>query len=88
MSKKESAIKQNNTKTVNMDDEFQNNTLFEKKLGFGKKAFILPGQKYPDLRFSCPNCGTLDVLIHWKYFDTLKGQCLDCKIEWNQDDNQ
>jgi len=84
MSKKESAIKQNNTKTVNMDDKFQNNTLFEKKLGFGKKAFILRGQKYPDLRFGCPNCGTLDVLIHWEYFDTLKGHCLDCKIEWNQ----
>jgi len=56
-----------------LDDEFQNKTTFEKKLSFGKKVFILRGQKYPDLRFACPNCGALDVLIKWKYFDTLKG---------------
>ena len=71
-----------------MDDEFQNKTTFEKKLGFRKKAFILRGQKYPDLRFACPNCGALDVLIEWKYFDTLKGHCLDCKIVWSQEDKQ
>jgi len=86
MPAKELAIKQSDTKTVNM--KFYNNTLFEKKSDFGKRAFILRAQKYPDLRFACPNCGTLDVLIHWKYFDTLKGQCLECKIEWNQVDNQ
>jgi len=82
MSKKELAIKQSNTKTLNVKS--YNNTLFEKKSNFGKNAFILRGQKYPDLRFGCPNCGTLDVLIEWKYFDTLKGHCLDCKISWNQ----
>ena len=86
MPPKELAIKQSDTKTVNMKS--YNNTLFEKKSDFGKKAFILRAQKFPDLRFACPNCGALDVLIHWKYFDTLKGQCLECKIEWNQEGNQ
>jgi len=71
-----------------MDDEFQNKTTFEKKSNFGKNVFFLRGQKYSDLRFACPNCGTLDVLIEWKYFDRLKGHCLDCKTQWNQGDNQ
>jgi len=71
-----------------MDDEFQNKTTFEKKSDFGKSAFFLRGQKYSDLRFACPNCGTLDVLIEWKYFDRLFGHCLDCKTDWNQEDNQ
>jgi len=77
----ESVINQNNTKTANMDVSF-NNTVFEKKSDFGKNAFVLRRQKYPDLRFACPNCGTLDVLIEWKHFDKLKGHCLDCKLDW------
>ncbi len=60
----------------------------KKKSNFGKNSLILCGQKYPDLRFSCPNCGTLDVFIEWKYFDSLKGHCLDCKIEWQQEDTK
>ena len=47
-----------------------------------KSALYLKGTDYPDLRFSCPNCGILDVLIEWKNFETLKGHCLDCKHEW------
>jgi predicted RNA-binding Zn-ribbon protein involved in translation (DUF1610 family) len=81
MLQQESVINQNNTKTVNIDVSF-NNTVFEKKSDFGKNAFILRRQKYPDLRFACPNCGTLDVLIEWARFVTLKGHCLDCKIDW------
>ena len=87
MIKQESVIKQNNTKTVNMDVSY-NNTVFEKKSDFGKNAFILRRQKYPDLRFACPNCGALDVLLELEHFDTLKGHCLDCKIEWNEDSKQ
>jgi len=81
MLQQESVINQNNSKTVNMDVSF-NNTVFEKKSDFGKNAFVLRRQKYPDLRFACPNCGTLDVLLELKNFDTLKGHCLDCKIDW------
>ena len=84
MLKQKSVIRQNNSKTVNMNDEFQNKTTFEKKSDSGKISFILRRQKYPDLRFSCPNCGTLDVLIELKNYDSLKGHCLDCKIEWYQ----
>ena len=87
MLQQESVINQNNTKTVNIDVSF-NNTVFEKKSDFGKNAFILRRQKYPDLRFACPNCGTLDVLIEWAHFATLKGHCLDCKIDWYQEDKQ
>ena len=87
MLQQESVINQNNTKTVNIDVSF-NNTVFEKKSDFGKNAFILRRQKYPDLRFACPNCGTLDVLIEWVHFVTLKGHCLDCKIDWYWEDKQ
>jgi len=65
-----------------------NNIIFEKKSDMGLDGFILRGQKYPDFRFTCPNCGTLDVLLEWKHFDTLKGHCLDCKIEWDEDSKQ
>lgn len=87
MLKQKSVIKPNKTKTVNMDVSY-NNTVFEKKLDFGKNEFILRRRKYPDLRFACPNCGTLDVSIEWKHFDTLKGHCLDCKIDWYEEDKQ
>ena len=66
----------------------QNNIIFEKKLDFGRNGFILRRQKYPDFRFACPNCGTLDVLLELKHFDMLKGHCLDCKTEWNEDSKQ
>ncbi len=66
----------------------QNNIIFEKKSDLGLNGFILRSQKYPDFRFTCPNCGTLDVLLEWKHFDTLKGHCLDCKIEWDEDSKQ
>jgi hypothetical protein len=87
MLQQESTIKQNNTKTVNMDVSF-NNTVFEKKSDFGKNSFSLRRQKYPDFRFTCPNCGTLDVLLELKHFDKLKGHCLDCKMQWNEDSKQ
>ena len=66
----------------------QNNIIFEKKSDFGRNGFILRRQKYPDFRFACPNCGTLDVLLELKHFDMLKGHCLDCKTEWNEDSKQ
>ncbi len=66
----------------------QNNIIFEKKSDLGVNGFILRRQKYPDFRFTCPNCGTLDVLLELKHFDTLKGHCLDCKTEWNEDSKQ
>jgi hypothetical protein len=67
---------------------FQNKTTFEKKPYYGKNLFFLRRQNYPDFRFSCPNCGTLEVLLEFKPFDTLKGHCLDCKTEWNEDSKQ
>ena len=69
-------------------DISQNNIIIEKKSQFGKNAFIVWQKKYPDFRFSCPNCGTLDVLIESKHFDSLKGHCLECKTEWNEDNKQ
>ena len=67
---------------------FQNKTTFEKKSDFGKNLFFLRRQNYPDLRFSCPNCGTFEVLLELKPLDTLKGHCLECKTEWNEDSKQ
>ncbi len=66
----------------------QNNIIFEKKSDLGINRFILRRQKYPDFRFTCPNCGTLDVLLELNHFDTLKGHCLDCKTEWDEDSKQ
>ena len=66
----------------------QNNIIFEKKSDLGINGFILRRQKYPDFRFICPNCGTLDVLLEWRHFDTLQGHCLECKIEWDEDSKQ
>jgi hypothetical protein len=87
MLQQESIIAQSNMKIANINDNFQDKTIFEKKPNFRNNSFILSRHKYPDLRFSCPNCGTLDVLIQQKHFDSLKGSCLDCKIDWNEDGN-
>ncbi len=70
------------------ENNSKNNIIFEKKSDMRLNGFILRRQKYPDFRFICPNCGTLDVFLEWKHFDTLKGHCLDCKIEWDEDSKQ
>ena len=39
--------------------------------------------KYPDFRFHCPSCGSLEVLVAWENESTsLKGKCLDCTKNW------
>jgi len=39
--------------------------------------------QYPDFRFQCPNCGSLEVLVDWKSSNIpLKGKCLDCTKSW------
>jgi len=39
--------------------------------------------KYPDFRFQCPSCGSLEVSVAWENENTLlKGKCLDCTKNW------
>ena len=39
--------------------------------------------KYPDFRFQCPSCGSLEVFVTWKNENIpLKGKCLDCTKNW------
>ncbi len=39
--------------------------------------------KYPDFRFQCPRCGSLEVFIAWENENTpLKAKCLDCTKIW------
>jgi len=83
MLKQESVIKPN-TKTENTIHNFLIKDIFDEKSGFEKKSLILSRPKYPDFRFSCPNCGTLEVLIKRQSFDLLGGLCLECKLEWNE----
>jgi len=40
--------------------------------------------KYPDFRFSCSNCGSLEVLVSRKNTKSLKGRCLDCGKNWTE----
>ncbi len=38
---------------------------------------------YPDFRFQCSNCGSLEVLVAWENENTpLKAKCLDCTKNW------
>jgi len=39
--------------------------------------------KYPDFRFQCPGCGSLEVFVARENENTsLKGKCLDCTKNW------
>jgi len=39
--------------------------------------------KYPDFRFQCPSCGSLEVFVTWENENTpLKYKCLDCTKNW------
>jgi len=39
--------------------------------------------KYPDFRFQCPSCGSLEVIVAMENETTsLKGKCLDCTKNW------
>jgi len=45
-------------------------------------AFI-PRPKYPDFRFQCPGCGSLEVFVARENENTsLKAKCLDCTKNW------
>ncbi len=38
---------------------------------------------YPDFRFQCPSCGSLEVIVAMENETTsLKGKCLDCTKNW------
>ena len=43
------------------------------------------GNSYPNLQFSCPNCGTLDVLINLENSQIIFGKCLDCSTNWKEE---
>ncbi len=81
---KQGSVIERSVKTENTIHNFLIKDTFDKKLGFEKKSLILSRPKYPDFRFFCPNCGTLDVLIKGQSFDLLRGICLECKLEWNE----
>jgi len=38
--------------------------------------------KYPDFRFQCPSCGSLEVFVAMENETSLKGKCLDCTKNW------
>ena len=39
--------------------------------------------KYPDFRFQCSSCGSLEVFVTWENENTtIKGKCLDCTKIW------
>jgi len=39
--------------------------------------------KYPDFRFQCPSCGSLEVFVASETENSsLKGKCLDCTKNW------
>lgn len=38
--------------------------------------------RYPDVRFACTHCGSLDVYFEIDTDSLVKGRCLDCKNEW------
>ena len=83
MLKQESVIERS-VKTENTIHKFLIKDTLDKKLGLEKNSLTLSRPKYPDFRFFCPKCGTLDVLIKRQSFDLLRGFCLECKMEWNE----
>ena len=43
---------------------------------------------YPDFRFLCPYCGSLEVFLGKNHPNpSLTGHCLECKNEWFEHDN-
>jgi len=39
--------------------------------------------KYPDFRFQCTSCGSLEVFVTWENENApIKGKCLDCAKIW------
>ncbi len=39
--------------------------------------------KYPDFRFQCTSCGSLEVIVTLENENTpLKSKCLDCRKNW------
>ena len=81
---KQETVIERSAKTKNTIHKFLIKDTLDKKLGLEKNSLTLSRQKYPDFRFFCPNCGTLEVLIKGQSFDLLRGLCLECKLEWNE----
>ena len=43
------------------------------------------GNSYPNIRFSCPLCGTLDVQVNLNNSEVIFGKCLDCNKYWREE---
>ena len=41
------------------------------------------GAKYPDFRFFCPECSSLEVFISWQA-NIPKGHCIECNNDWSE----
>jgi len=39
-------------------------------------------RSYPNFQYSCPKCGTLDVILDLKNNDSMVARCLECKTKW------
>ena len=75
---KQQAIIKQNSKFKDIGPTIEGNN-------FNAGFVVLPRPSYPDFRFSCPNCGTLDVLVQNQSFDFIQGNCLDCKTTWKEE---
>ena len=49
-----------------------------------KKPELNPVTQFPSYRFSCPECGSLDVFLTKLNYSSLNGECLDCKSKWEE----
>ena len=50
-----------------------------------RASLELFGSHFPNLRFACPSCGTLDVFVSRKEDQQmLQVSCLDCKKTWSE----
>ena len=38
--------------------------------------------RYPDFRFSCPKCGSIDVFLFLRKKESPRGHCLECSQDW------
>jgi len=60
------------------DKKFENsNTTLSKH-----QNYVFKMTRYPDVRFSCQSCGSLDVMVRLDIFSTpFVTKCLDCGIQ-------
>lgn len=77
-----SEITENSKKNPRVESGIHLNAQVPHTLLYKPETLELFFPVYPDVRFACTHCGSLEVFLKTESVNLVRDRCLDCKTEW------